>query len=515
MSSARARTIASITASALLVLLALWTRWTGLGTESVWFDEGMTWWLASLPPATMLRVIRGDVAAPLYFWVLHAWQSFTGDDIAAARAFSALVATLTIAPFAYLVRNVLRSTAARLTAFALMAVSFMGVQYAKEARYYALLALLTTVALACLPTLASRRSWAAMLAYVGCAVAGLYTHNMMLFSVAALNVAWLVWPGERTLRQRVVDMTITNLAIAVLYLPWLPTLVEQNKWMTGTFWAQRPGAFALGLTTAAIAGVDVYVPPGAAWRLLGIGSVTAGGTAAVVGVAVVMSILLALVTRDVNQRRAAVGLACAALLPVALVFVYSQVRQPVFLERVFIASSAVLPILLAMAVDSGRPTFAQGIGAVALVALGLLGVVSTATLLTTERKEDWRGAYAFVSELPPSPRRLILFVANEGELPFAYYASRDGNRLAEPRSGAPAGFFDLDPPKTIRRVTNAAELDPLRAAVASGAYDEVVLVLSHDAFADPAGLTEKFLRANARAIADRDLRLVRVVRFQI
>jgi hypothetical protein len=135
--------------------------------------------------------------------------------------------------------------------------------------------------------------------------------------------------------------------------------------------------------------------------------------------------------------------------------------------------------------------------------------------LTTERKEDWRGAYAVVRELPPSPRRLILFVANEGELPFAYYASRDPARPAERRSGAPAGFFDLDPPKTIRRVTSDADLDGLRTTLESGAFDEIVLVLSHDAFADPHGLTETLLRSTARVVGTHDLRLVRVIRFAL
>ncbi len=500
---------------ALLVLLAIVLRWYRLGRESVWFDEGMTWWLASLPPMEMLRVIRGDVAAPVYFWLLHAWQWFTGDNIVAARAFSALAGTLTFIPFGYLTRAVLQSSIAKCVAWGLFAVSFMGVQYAQEARYYALLALLATTALALLPVLASRRHWGAMVGYVLCAVVGLYTHNMMLFAITGLNVAWLVWPGERTLRQRMIDLVIANTTIAVLYLPWLPTLIEQTKWMTGAFWADRPGAMALGVTTAAISGVDVYAPPGAAWRILGITRITAEGVAAFVALELLFIIVLALSTRDSKHRRVVLALMSAALLPVLLVFIYSQLRQPVFMERVFIASSVVLPLLLAMAVDVGRAQPVRVIGGFAVGAIGLLGVVSTTGLLATERKEDWRGAYEFVSTMPASDRRVILFVANEGELPFAYYGSRDTQRLAEIRTGTPQGFFDLDPPKTIRRVTSDADLDHLKRLIASKKYDEIVLIQSHEAFSDPNGMTEAFLREHARVIDQRTLRLVRAIRFKL
>jgi uncharacterized membrane protein len=495
-------------------IVAIVLRWVDLGRESIWFDEGMSWWLASLPPAEMLRTIRGDVAAPVYFLLLRGWTALFGDSSTAMRALSALAATLVLGPVWYVARGSLRSPLSVGVAWTMAAVSFMQVQYARDARYYALMTLFATLALAATMRLASRRSWGVIALFVACGVGGLYTHNMMMFCLVGLNAAWLLWPGERLARQRLGDLCIANVTIALLYLPWVPTLLQQMKWMTGSFWATRPSLFDLGVTVAAISGVDVYAAPGFAWQTLGIG-MTAGGVSAFASLCVLLLVAIGLTTTDSTQGRTAMALAAFALLPVGLVFIYSQVRQPIFLERVFIASSAVLPILLALSPDGARRRPAIRIIAGALVAaLLLLGTISTATLLTGERKEDWRGAYATVAALPPSDRRLIVFNANEGELPFAFYAVRDAGRLAEPRTGTPGGFFDLDPPKTIRRVTTDGDLAALRRQVDSGAWDEIVLVLSHDAFADPDGRTEAELRARWNVIDETRLRLVRVVRFR-
>ena len=81
------------------------------------------------------------------------------------------------------------------------------------------------------------------------------------------------------------------------------------------------------------------------------------------------------------------------------------------------------------------------------------------------------------------------------------------------RSGAPGGFFDWDPPQTIRRVLRESDLDQLRGEMTSGKWDEIVLILAHTDFADPSGFTDRLLREEWTATGDAQLRLVRVVRF--
>jgi uncharacterized membrane protein len=461
----------------------------------------------------MIRVIRGDVAAPAYFLVLHAWEIPFGDTDVAMRALSALLATLTLVPFYLLARRVLESRAAIVVACGLMADSLMQVQYAKEARYYALMGFLGMTALACVPVMATRKSWGARIIFIACVAVGMYTHGTMAFVVVGLVAGWMVWPGERTIRQRALDVVMTGAIVVVIYLPWVPTLLRQMRWMTGTFWATRPDAFAIGQTTSAIAGVDVYTIPSVAWETLGVSGMSAGGVAGLVSLVLVVLVALALATRDTAKRRAALGLIAFAFVPVVLVFVRSLTSQPIFLDRLFIASSAVMPILFAMAIECARGRTSRVIAWVLVASVGMLTIVSTSSLLRSERKEDWRGAYQTVAALPESDRRLLVFVANEGELPFAYYAAHDPLRKSEPRTGAPGGYFDWDPPQTIRRVLSESDLEQLRGEMKSGKWDEIVLILAHTDFADPDGRTERLLREKWTLASDTPLRLVRIVRF--
>lgn len=70
------------------------------------------------------------------------------------------------------------------------------------------------------------------------------------------------------------------------------------------------------------------------------------------------------------------------------------------------------------------------------------------------------------------------------QLPFDYYYHR-----FDPQTGAPAGFFDRDPPRTMLRVMSDADLAKLRSKLDGGNYDEVMAVLSPLGWADPENLT--------------------------
>ncbi|HLL90727.1 MAG TPA: glycosyltransferase family 39 protein, partial [Tepidisphaeraceae bacterium] len=518
--SATGRLASAAFAAAMFVVAVggLALRWVSLGRESLWFDEGMTAYLASLTPDEMVRTIAGDVAAPLLFFVMRYWTAWLGGHEVAMRSLSALAATLAVVPFAFLLKRSVTGRLATLAGSALFAASLMQVEYAREARYYALLSLLLAGALAGAVSFVERRSEIGLAAVVGCVVLGLYTHNLTAFYLPGLAVAWLAWPGGRAWWQRALDGLGAAVVVFVLYLPWLPVLQRQMAWMTGTFWAARPDATAAASTLSTLAGVYPYDVPQWAWDVMR-WKWSAGPVAAVVAVVLLALVTLSLLTRDAAQRRKAVALAAFALAPVVLVFVASRVGQPVFMDRAFAPCAVVLPVLLAMSVDATRARGLRLAGGVLLLVLALAGTASTVGVITGGRKlvpgEDWRGAYQYVASLDPTPRRLVAFVANEGELPFTYYAEQANPTPAQPthdrrgrpterhpptfgpaahrgfrRTGVPAGFFDLDPPQTIRRVLSDNDLAPLVSATAGRSVTEVVLILSHDAFADPDGRSE-------------------------
>jgi hypothetical protein len=82
------------------------------------------------------------------------------------------------------------------------------------------------------------------------------------------------------------------------------------------------------------------------------------------------------------------------------------------------------------------------------------------------------------------------------------------------RTGAPGGFFDIDPPRTIRRVKKDSDLDPMRATLAAGDFDEAVLVLSHYQWVDPTGITRAWFEKHWKLEEERKLRHVVLLRFR-
>lgn len=495
----------------MLFLIALIPRWTRLGRESLWFDEGWTWWLVTQPAGQMFRLMRADTVAPLYFYLLHAWTRLFGDGSYALRGMSAMFATLAVVPWLALARRTFVTKSALLAAAALVATSFMQEQYSREARPYALMGLVTLGALCCVPTLANKRSWPAMGGFALGVVAGMYTHNTMALYAASLALAWLVWPGERPLKLRLPDLAIVVAICVVAYLPWVPTLREQARWVGSNFWAARPGFFEANLVTSAVCGIDVYGVSPILWVIFG-RSPGAEGVGVITTVAIVASIVLACCTHDSVARRKTLAIAIVAFVPVITVFTISRLGKPIFFPRVFIPTSLLTPILFAMPLDRSR-----GVRVAGLVIAGLLfigGAISVVIDLKYLQKDDWAGAYSYVTHLPPSSKRLLVFVAAEGELPYAHRVALDPTRVTEPRTGVPQGFFDLDPPRTMQRIPSAASLDALARKLSDGTFDEVILVLSHQTHVDPSGLTKAWFDREWMQVDDIKFRNVRLVRYR-
>lgn len=455
-------------------------RWWQLGAHSLWFDEGYSAWFASLRPAELLWAAGADVGPPLYYLLLGGWTAVFGESESGLRAMSALAATATFPVFFLLCRDVLKDRWAVLAAMALLAVSGLQIEYAQEARSYALMSFLVVTASYCLQRFLRTRTWWTWAVLVAAEVAGIYTHNTMFFYLAGLNLAWLVLPGAVPWRRRLLEMALTNALVALAYLPWAPVLIGQVRFVSGNFWVQRPDAGTLHTVLSRLAGC----PP--------LQEATLGQPVALAAnAAAVALVVAAMACRE--RLRGALAVALTALGPVVMVFVFSLWGRPIFITKIFVPTAGLLPILLAwpLAGKSRRVRRAAGIILVGIVLLA--GVGTMHGYWRDHRHEQWRSACAYIDGLPRE-RRLLVFVANEGQLMYRYYARRTGHR--RPRqtlTGCPQGFFDLDPPRPIRRVLHDTDVVRLRRMLAEGDFERVLLVLSHDWFADPGGRVEACL----------------------
>jgi uncharacterized membrane protein len=210
----------------------------------------------------------------------------------------------------------------------------------------------------------------------------------------------------------------------------------------------------------------------------------------IAGALLIGSVWLSIFHQRADRRREALGLLTMALFPLLFVALYSVLRTPLFTAKLFQPSTTLmsifilLPLGMPLSKIMRRITWACAIFLIALSALTLF------SHNLEDPKENWRAAAQIVSTLPPQ-NRLIIFVANDDELPFDYYYHY---LPTDDHTGAPAGFFDLNPPRTMRQVFTPDDLNPLKQKLSSHPYQQIVLVLSHDNFwADRHRITESFI----------------------
>jgi len=213
---------------------------------------------------------------------------------------------------------------------------------------YALVALLSLVVAAtfALVFVQRRRAWLPVFAVATAAL--VYTHNWGLFLAVGTGAAFLaLLGGAADKRAMWRDALLGYGAVAIVYLPWVPTLLSQAR-HTGAPWSEAPKADdALGAIVSLLGG-----PPSAMAFALGAGS----------GIA---ALLVAPRLRG-PEARATLALLTMGIVALALAWATSQI-SPAWATRYL--SVLLGPLLLVGAAGLSRS------GALGLVVVAILAVL--------------------------------------------------------------------------------------------------------------------------------------------
>jgi hypothetical protein len=219
-----------------------------------WIDEGLSVGIAGHPVGQIPGLLRQDGSPPLYYLILHYWMSWRGHGEVATHELSLIFALLCI-PAAYWAGASLFGRRVGLICAGLAAgVPYLNT-YAQETRMYALMALLSLfVAASFVHTFVYRRRRYVLLFSVSLAAA-MYTHNWGLFLALGCGAGYL-WclRREPELRRELVrDGVLAFGGAALLFLPWVPTLLYQVR-HTGAPWDLPPVLWSLSQGLYAVVG---------------------------------------------------------------------------------------------------------------------------------------------------------------------------------------------------------------------------------------------------------------------
>ena len=348
-----ARSVASsklLDAGGLLLLIAvsLLLRTSELKV-SFWIDEGLSVGIAGHPLFDIPGILVQDGSPPLYYMLLHGWMDMVSHRVVDVHWFSVLFALLCIPVAWWTGTTVFDRLTGWLFALFVALCPFL-TDYAQEARMYSLVALLgiTSLGFFLNAYLRGRRGFRIPF---GIALALLiYTHNWGLFlgvsMAVCIAIMWTALPKGGPERPRLLKDALLGFGVtAVLYLPWVPTLLEQLQ-HTGAPWSDRPG-----FNTLVHAPDQVTGSFGATIAL-----VLAGGAG-----------LAALWRSDRFDRRVTIPcLLVMTVVPVLIPWLASQ-ASPAWATRYL--AIAVGPLLLLGAVGLRRAGRMGAVGAVLLVVM--------------------------------------------------------------------------------------------------------------------------------------------------
>ena len=362
-STARVRAPGLAVPAAVVALLLLSGASLYLRTRALlagfWIDEGISVGIASFPLTEIPSVLRMDGSPPLYYALLHVWISVFGNGEGETHGMSVAFAVLCV-PVAFWACRSVGGPRAGWIGAVLAAVHPFLTFYAEETRMYSLLALLGLLltAVHVRAFAFGDRRFLPAVAVLGALLA--YTHNWGLFLLVGSVLALVpVWHGRADHRALVRDALLAYGGVALLYLPWVPRLVDQAL-HTGAPWAVRPGIDQIWIS----GGVTLGGGAGA-YILLLVGG--AGLAAMLWRAAPVPGAPAALDPEEASRRRlAAVSVLVLALSTLLVAWLASQV-SPAWATRYL--TVLVGPAIVLAGVGLAH---ARGLGLAALVLLVLM-----------------------------------------------------------------------------------------------------------------------------------------------
>lgn len=372
------------------LLLAVGLRVYRLDAQSLWYDEAVTAQVAGQGLAELTRWTADDIQPPLYYYAVAGWTRLVGRSEWALRFPSVFFGVLTVALLWTLARRLFGKTgvgrgAAGIVAL-LAALSPLHVYYAQEARMYTLLTFGGVLAGYALLRASGRaegqrgrraeeRRWWVM--FVLASTAMLYTHYFGVFLLVAyalcflMSVAtrWLTAAGgsgalknlnkanQANLRplfsRRLIAFAISVLAIILLYLPWLPAMlnryrVDASYWQGGLKLGEALRHVAISFTMAA----PEMMLEGDALRLLPWFGLALVSSALALGV-------FGKRQKAVNVSRSLACLSTCLLVPVLCVLFLAS-RTPKFNPRYLMLASPAYLLILAGGIGALWDNVAKG-----------------------------------------------------------------------------------------------------------------------------------------------------------
>ncbi|HEX9503182.1 MAG TPA: glycosyltransferase family 39 protein [Patescibacteria group bacterium] len=217
---------------------------------ALWHDEAFSALYIRYSWSEMMYRIGLDVHPPLYYWILRLWSYVFGSGLLSLRSLSILFGILTIYAGFLFVRKAFNNEKLAIVAAFFLAINPFQIQYSLEARMYTLGTFLVLFSSFILLKALENNKLKYWLLYALLTAASLYTHYYLLFSIAAQGLYVLYYLYKNRLyKDSILFASLGSYVLAaVLFIPWLPTLLTQLRRVEAAYWIPAPDRWSVPST---------------------------------------------------------------------------------------------------------------------------------------------------------------------------------------------------------------------------------------------------------------------------
>jgi mannosyltransferase len=451
-----------------------------ISRKSVWVDETFSIACSSNWFDMWHELLHYEANMWFYYILLHFWLKL-GDGEAFVRSFSALFAVTTVPILYFLGRRLFDRRAGALGAL-LLAVNPFFIQYAQEARCYALVVCLVTLASYLFVLAIERRSLILWAVWAVCTALGIYTHFfaslvclVQLLSLPLLGRPRFPWRG-------------VTISLALLALLLLPLFLLEPLGSGQIDWIPRPRSWLAipGCYRRITSGLPLLV----FYALSG----------------VVATVLGARRSAPETYPPARWGywyVAAWALLPVLIAYVFSLTVKPIFRARYLIIIVPALALLGGLCLAKLSRAWLRYLAVAAVLCLSGRSLYG---YYMGHGRENWRGASAWALARA-QPGDAAIFHWYTGRESFRYYFNRAGPHAPQ------MVLLDLTT-QAENRDNPRYQLDPQRLQRVPDQYRRVWLFLRYHVDAPGRLAILNTLQTHYRCVSIKDFQSIRVYLFE-
>ena len=210
----------------LIIIIASATRIFGLTGNGLWLDEITSVRFAKMPFIHMLQSMTHDNHPPVYYSLLHLWISLYQSDFY-IRLLSALFGVGTCVIVYFIGKQYVNEEFGLLSGV-LTALSRPQVWASQEARNFIFVCFFIMASIYFFNRILSgNRKALVWIGYILSTSLSIYTFYYAFFVIFAENIFFLIKTIQKKIRLK--EWIMSQIIIVILFLPWIPTFLQQSK----------------------------------------------------------------------------------------------------------------------------------------------------------------------------------------------------------------------------------------------------------------------------------------------